>query len=387
MTENEKRENILSEDENLSAEAPETEQVVNTLEADINEEVIQTEEATQNEEAAQIIDLVNDDDILPDGTSIVVDDALISKAPKSRTGLNMLISILILGLIVGVIFLVYFLMDAGKKEFGFTFNGQNVSTEELKLFTILGGSDATTGLDNAGFYYSMEYGLNLYDIKPTDDDKVIIEDEVKAVKDFVANNGFEFPKVSDKRLMELFAVSALGDKLYDAVCSELVVTEDETQTAFADYLLNNRADYYDIQLKYIFTETEDEANNARNEIINGENIDDVIAKYSLSYTEGEDAQTVGLADIGFEQSISNQILELTVGDVSEAIEYNGAYLLLYIVSYNIPEQSEVETTFRANYEDQMKYYYFMDRIDLWLTAGNLTPNQDAIDNMTFKYID
>jgi hypothetical protein len=153
-----------------------------------------------------------------------------------------------------------------------------------------------------------------------------------------------------------------------------VVNEAEFQTELDNYLENNKAQYYQIDVKYILNSDKALMDTALTELKDGAAFDEVYAKYSTTYDETvESVPTNRLSELGLPAEINASILELQADQYSEVLELTGAatpqYLIFYVTSFTIPPEQETYDSFRQSFTDYGKETMFSGIIDEWIAAA------------------
>jgi len=269
-----------------------------------------------------------------------------------------------------------------------TFEGKKISIEEFKLYLLMSTNsytpkeDAISGLTE---FLVLEKAAKDMDIELTDEDK----NEVKEYRDYIIDvYGIPLGKLNlgEERLIEILALDNIYYKLWDKVSEELNFTVDEA--AFASELEMYRADshgYIDIDMKYVLTYELGDAETARSALLSGMAADDAIREYSDAYDdETGDIDIIPFSQIGvFDSEQAEHILSLGVSDISDVIDINGEFYLVFIIqSISIPtseEIVEIEADFRLNYIDYQKYQLFMIEFESWKNEAKFTINDKAFD--------
>jgi len=289
-------------------------------------------------------------------------------------------------------------MFGGNNKDIITVGNNKVSLEQLKLTMILNefyGQDGNynpdpkqTAVDDLTFYMVVDKAAKDRKIELTEEDK----ENLKQIKDNIKNDlemyNIILPNVSDEEfdfVICYMALNSIYSQLVDILAIEKNYTVDESLLLieFEDYKLNYKTDYIDADFKYILTDSQEMAEEARNALTSGESpIEDIVRKYFLGYPEDEaEIPMIQLNQMGFlTVDEIDYILSLQISDISE-IFYVEPYYVIFIPDYiDIPTDADLKEWFRDYYAYQNKNQLFYTEYDLWMNETTIKYNEKAIED-------
>jgi len=255
-----------------------------------------------------------------------------------------------------------------------TFDGKDISLEELKFFLLMTQTDKEGALESTKYSLILEKIAKANNIVLDEAGIQEVKQQAEGIKNNLASNKIKMPGISDQRLEELIAVNLiLYQQIMDKIMENVSVTVDEA--VFAVELENFRA--ADKYLKYIACGSQEEGDDIRNKILSGEiSPDDAIKTYSMYYSEENGIDVIGLSILGLEEDVNAAISALGESEVSEVILYGGStYLIL------IPEpDKETEERFRTIYENNQKDQLFDTEYERLKNEAVIVMNDKVYNN-------
>jgi len=291
------------------------------------------------------------------------------------------IIVMITGGIVGGIQLNKYL-DKQSKSYIMTFEGHKVSVEDLKLYTLMLGSgdDAQNkGLAALTNFLVLNKTAKEKGIALTEEEKAAALANARNLKENLVSYGLPKLNMTDERIAEILSESLLANKLIEQLGKDYRIDEADFQKAFEEYRLNGKQFYIDIQLKYVITETEAAADKARELLLSGTAVDDVIKEYSIAYSEDAAIETIGLSEINLGQEIVDRILALKVLGITDVIDLGDQFVVFEVEEINIPTDEELEATSREMYIQNKKVEIYNVEFAKWKAAAVYQTNQKALD--------
>ena len=265
-----------------------------------------------------------------------------------------------------------------------TVNGTKISSEEMALMSMLvQDNDLTTAISIFEEYVVLLDMAKENNITLTADDNTQIDDKVAELKTMIESQGFNMPAVSDERFRELISVGLLANKLFEEYTKDYVIDEEHFESELYVYENDYPHYYIDLELKYIFASTYEDAEDARAMLAAGVDIDEVIETCSLAY-EQEGVMTIKLVELlenGYvDDEFARSLIALGVGEWSEAIALSEeSYVVMYVVNKASPSSEELREAFRELYSTQMRNEDFDVIYTEWMESIDSVTNQAVVD--------
>jgi len=307
--------------------------------------------------------------------------------------------ILALALVVALI--VFAAVTAYAKSYVITFDGRKVSVQDYifcyhqylianYMYSETDGKEEALDrlLTIETFNQKMkENGLTL-----SEDDMAYIDYMVSDYKSICEYYNIKMPKISEKRLTELSSHDVNKYALLDVYTAGYSVDEADFAEKLAAYLVDEKYDYADIQLKYIFAETEEAAQEAYSMLTVAEiDFDTVAEEYARNYLPETGLDTMSLSEFYNEVynatysyvalEILNKIANLSAGDYSDIIQMNdSSYIIVNVLDISFPDESETSDKYRERYTWEQKEAIFQGIVEEWVRDANYTLNKKGYDN-------
>ena len=302
------------------------------------------------------------------------------------------ICVLALVLIGGGLF-AFWQLDNYNNGYIMTFDDKKISMEEFKFFLIFSQSNYEVKQDTVNMmtqYMLLEKAVKERNIVLTPEEAEAVKEHIEYVKKDFAENNMKMPKISNDRLEFVFGTEYLVPKLMEAVAEENNYAVDETAlaAAFEDYKNNNKADYVDMDFKYLLTDSEETANEARDALIADPSLaDDIIKKYFIDYPEEEtEIPMMSLYEVVYQLGILDSegiehLLSLQVGDISDTLYIMEMYYIIFITEeINIPDDEGLMEWFREYYQYDEKSLIFEQAYNSWKDQTPVKINEKAFEN-------
>ena len=212
--------------------------------------------------------------------------------------------------------------------------------------------------------------------------------------------GFSLNFISVNRKAEIIArewnlfqhiIDAIAPEsdFYDAATAQ--VAED-----FADHLENNRLEFIFPSVYYLMTDNRADAEAARTAAQGGTDFNEVIRTYGFGMEDVEDDFEFSpitlweLADdFRLTPDVTNAIIDLAVGDISEVIDREGWYLVFYVESREELDHEMVELIFMQGGERHeqavqfLQFERFSNYMEQWMEDldNRVVVNQRALNRL------
>ena len=288
-------------------------------------------------------------------------------------------------LLVGV--LTWIGLDAYNKSYIMVFEGQRVSVNDFRFCGLFAGSEETAktdALDTLLTFMTLDKYARENDFVLGEEEKADLLSYCAGLKDYYAQSyGIDLSYITTERMAEMLGLDSLRTLLMERYTADYTVDETDYARKLADYTHDERVDYIEMDLKYIFTNTEEDMAPALEALESGADFDWAVAEYSTNYNEstGVDTYTLKtLYEYGYlDKETAESFLALAVGDISEVIDLNGMYGLFKVESVRIPDADEINTLYREKYISENKEAMFDDILLEWKQNASYTVNQRAFE--------
>lgn len=286
--------------------------------------------------------------------------------------------------------------DKYSKSYVMTFDGEKIRVEEYQYYLLetMSYYSSMGILDylDENTIRSMSYSqLTNFLVMEKEAKKLGItftEEEWATLAGYVEefNQSFEDSDTSrldltDERLKELMSSNILYSKLYEETTKDYTVDETDFKTNYEQYLSDNKYIGIDTEVKYVMTYTQEDAEGAREKLLAGADIDEVIKEYSTSYDEDTPISVYSLNDLGLGEDETDKIMSLKVSEISEVINYPDEehFTVFRIENITVRPDEEVEAEYREDYISQKKDALFNDQLEKWKNEASIVPNKKVYD--------
>jgi hypothetical protein len=224
----------------------------------------------------------------------------------------------------------------------------------------------------------------MHGIVLNEDEQAEILDVAEYLYELYAMFGVDLTHMPATRIVEIISSDLYFDKLMELYTSDVVVTEEEMLRAIADFKENNKAEYYDIQVKFAYTQELEPFEAARANVMAGTmSFDQLVEQHHVEYNPEVGVITAALWQLYLDNDENNKIVALSEGGISPIItqqvpqgedDYVSYYLLVQLVSKTAPPEDEFDYYFREHHISNTKIERFETILDAWKAAVNYTIN-------------
>jgi hypothetical protein len=283
------------------------------------------------------------------------------------------------------------------KSYVMTFEGKRISNNDF-LFSIMSVLFSDTEDPKADAFDQLLEVLVLESrargegISLTDEDRADMESWAAELQNMYAMNGLDMSFISTGRIAEILATEVYYEQLMDIHTADLEINQADFERAFADYMENNKADYYEMTFKYAFNLFPEMLEEAKAELgtvreVDGESeeeatvftFDDLVAEQCVMYDPEQGINTALLWQLGLSEEDARIAVGLEEGDVSPVFIVDDYALLLQVATKNIPPDGDVEADFRERFTSERRAEAFRAIIQTWKTEADYTLNQRGYD--------
>jgi hypothetical protein len=217
--------------------------------------------------------------------------------------------------------------------------------------------------------------------------------EAVEMMEFYEMIGMTPPNISNERVAEFMSVEILAERLMDIYTSDLVIDEEDLEHAFLSHLLFNRADFVQMELKFIEVFAMEDSLQLVEELTAAgpEGIDGIIMREMLANNpwmeELEDDEleipTVWLHDLRqdpeFDPMVLMQLASLEEGEVSEPMLLGHDFVIFIANSVEVPPEEEIEAVFREQFIQQQREMMFFQVLGEWHDAADIRINERGVN--------
>ncbi len=349
----------------------------------------QLETTTESEEIVEDgSEQTTEEQIEADGVETEEPDVLDEPVKKDYSKLK---KIVLIGLaavaLVGAGTFGYTKYDTYSKSYGLTFEGVKYSIEDVKLYLLFQGGDEKAA-ENAVSALTDSLIINKaakdQGIELNEQEKFAISDNAKNLKDSVAGQGMVMPEITEERLYDIIAAQTYFGKLMQKKTAEFKVDPATYKKDYDEYLANNKQDYMEVNMKYILTNSAEDAEKARAAVVGGLAVDKAVKQYSIDYNPVDGARVVDLKTLGLPPEISNEIFSLEVNGISKVHDMSGVFGVFIVESKNTPPQEQIESSFKSQYTQNKVFELMKSDIEKWREEASFKVNQKAIDALSIS---
>lgn len=389
LNKDENNENLLN-DEILETE-PNTETGQETTEEPENIETVdvdmeETEETEGFETELTDSEMDEKNQMMIDGET--VESSSDEVAAKSNSNVvKILIACIAVVAVLGFGYFGYTKYDAYSKSYALTFEGTKYSVEDLKLFMLFQGEgegvkeSALSALKDTLIIKKMaqDNGVEL-----TEQEKIQITDNIKNLKDNVAAQGLVMPNVTEDRLFDIIAAQTYFTKLMQSKTKSFKFVEADFNKDFEAYLLNNKAEYMSVQLKFILTKSKEDGEKARAAVVGGMAFDKAAKQYSVDYSPEKGVRTIDLQTLGLPAEMTNEILNLKVNGLTQVFDLEGIFGFFKIEKMSAPSREQISKSFKESYTQNKVFEMMQADLEKMRKDSDAKVNQKAIDALVMS---
>lgn len=176
----------------------------------------------------------------------------------------------------------------------------------------------------------------------------------------------------------------MQSKLYDFLTKDYKLSEVDFEVYVQEYYEENKKNLTRVKVLYIFVSDDDSEKDAGQipeaayeEILQGENFEDVAAKYS----EDEQKEPVTVTGEMFEQELLDEIYSLDNLEVSDLLKTSSGYYIFKAVEVITPDMDELKTELRDTYIETKKQEIYKEQSDKWAASAVVEKNMPVWDSI------
>ena len=283
--------------------------------------------------------------------------------------------------------------DMWSRTYVITFEGQRISTNDMRFFVLFAdgtGDPRQQAFDNLVRYLLIDQAARHRNIALTAEEWAGVEESAQELMEMFEMFGMPVPNISNERVVELMSVDVLTDHLMELYTADLTIDEEEFEEALENFLINNRSDFMDMELRFLHVMNEDAAQAAFSEFMmsDPEGYDDIILRFTHEDTgipvDELDVPVITLGELredpSFEPWDIHYLTSLPVGAFSEPIQIHEHSFVIFVVDdIHQPTDEELSEVFRAEYELVQRHIAFSVIVGEWYEAADIRINQRGIN--------
>jgi len=291
-------------------------------------------------------------------------------------------------LVIGIGLFAFFQMAKAGNNYIVKFDGKKIGVEEFEFFLLRNvyNQPESPNSYNKQLAYNglleflvLNKAAKAKNVVLNENEKDIVKSNVEDLKNFLKTYNLEMPKISDDRAEEIIGNSVIiYYKLVDIVAEEFGYTVDENDFAaeFAAYYAAYQAE--DKLLKFIMTNTMEEAEAAHEALAAGMAVDEAIEKYSALYGR-YGVETLDLSYFayvfGFDEEKCNSLMKLNALEFSDVMSLGNYYGVLIAATYE-----ETRDSFRSQYIFAHKTEILRNEYELWKSEAKVEMNEKVFES-------
>lgn len=208
----------------------------------------------------------------------------------------------------------------------------------------------------------------------TAEEKQEVHDWAENLHSMYSMFGVDLSGMSVARMAEILEADLYYEKLMDIYTQDLIISEEDVLSALVDFKENRKIDYYEVQVKFAYTQALAAFEAARDDVVAGVmTFDQLVEQHHVEYNPEAGPITAALWQLYLEEADNSRILALAEGEVSDIIvqqvpqgdDFVTYYLLVQVVSKEIPPDDELEANFRLRYTWDKKIEVFEVVLEAW----------------------
>ncbi|MDR1664238.1 MAG: hypothetical protein LBR83_04860 [Clostridiales bacterium] len=291
-------------------------------------------------------------------------------------------------LMIGAAITVY-AVNRYNESYVLTFEGEKVSMEDMQICSMFVSVNDPSEIKEQ----SMELLLTQQVMKKqAEKEGIVLTEEEKTSNNTLAGSllqsytsqGLDVSAISQARLADSIGLmETVYQNLLTKYTADYQVDEADFEEKLADYKLNNKIDYYDVQVKYIVSADQVKVQASETFLATGASFDAAIEQYSDYFVQDAVGQSYPLRDIRMAPEQEAEVLGLKVGErtgVMELATTTGTqYGIFYVDKYSIPDDETVSANYREQYVTVQKNLAFEEVISGWKSEYAYEINQKGYD--------
>ena len=285
--------------------------------------------------------------------------------------------------------------DLWSRTYVMTFEGERIATADMRFFSLFAEDtmdNRVQSLENLTQFLLIEQSAQRHNITLTADEQSQVEENVAEMINLFEMFGMEMPNISQERITEMMSVDILQEKLMDIYVADFVVDETFFEDALEEFLLFNRLNFVEMELKYHYSSSMEAAQAAWDEFdsVTPEYFDEIILR-DLQFQTDLDVSEIEIpivtldnlrSDASFSQLDIDYLSTLGVGEFSAPIQVAEQSFVIFVVeSVDIPSDDEIGELFREDYIWQERTQIFADIIEEWRESTNIIINQRGVNSV------
>ncbi len=267
-----------------------------------------------------------------------------------------------------------------------TFDGKRVGVETYKFFLMIQQSEvgaSESAIDQIKESLVIRKAAADKGITLPEEERAKIAETAQGLKESIVNYGYTLPDVTDDELIDIMAITYYAESLIDVFNAE-----EFDQVAFDAALEEYKSlpqNCMNVDMYYLIATTPEDAEAARTALSEGADIEEVLMEYSVVY-EQSGLESLTLRDLTLEQYQYDEIIALDEWKPTSVYDMGGSYVVFVPYSKTAQTDEEIADYYKELYNYQNGNINFQEKVDTWLSEGEFTLNQKAIDSIDYNEV-
>jgi len=315
---------------------------------------------------------------------------------KKRQRRQMTITGIVIVSVLVAVWIAYAVVNRYNEGYVMVFEGKKISASDMRFCAFWASSGNETASEaqirKGAFDYLLE--ALVLEKKANENNITLSQEEIdynnEMGEGWVNYLGLDY--ITPKRVAELqMAMGPKYEKLLELFTEGFAVDEAAFEEGLADFIENDKLEYYTIDLKYIISYDEEPIAQAFEELEAGGDFDAVWAKYSEDYhdhdaVDEDDADehdheinVFSLRELGIGAEFQNIIFETEAGNYTDPMDIDGIHVIFYVIANESPSESEIREIFRERFVTDGKEEMFNGIKEGWMRDADYKINQKGFD--------
>jgi len=302
--------------------------------------------------------------------------------------------------ILAVLGIGYIAWDLFSRTYVMTFDGQRISTSELRFFTLYAEdpiNPRAQALDMLTDFLVIDNKANQHNVVLTAEEMADLNESVADMRPIFEMINIQLGNLSDSRMAAFMGMNLFTERLMDIYTEDLEIDEAVFQEAFMDHMVFHTNEFVEMDFIFHFSENTSESWDAWEELHQAESREEIEAiimrdleRDMIIIGMEEDGLAelelpgISLAEMRNDPSFNLATLEhlahMEVGEISEPVLVGESSMLIFIAdSLEITPDEVVEERFREQYTMQERIRVFSDMLDEWREEADIRINQRGVN--------
>ena len=301
---------------------------------------------------------------------------------RKKKALRLRHTVSLLGFVLIIVAAIAWVMwDNHSRSWIMTFEGQRIQTSDAQFwvdtFSMFGGDEnlvenAMNELVDSLILLSRG---NTHGVGLSEEEHLEMADSMAGQLGWMGIN-----YISPMRAGELMAAGNIASRLMDIYVPTYTPNPQDFEEAFAEYILTNGENYANYEVKFVVTDTFEDAFHVWELVPNTDNFDDLIREYSVFYEEEFGIHTLDARMLVDDLMLFGDDPEIVLGlqnGESHIVQFEDQFLVIYMYDRSEADPAVMEASFTANFTHNRRMEEFRVIRDQWRADANISINQRA----------